>query len=559
MPVQEPGVTSTADRVDLALRHAWAALRRCGRDDRPSVAAVRVGDFGVEVLLDAPVLDAPGRFVASAGGHAWTLGAEVSDEELRASAGDEPAPLPALVSVGTTPEGPVLVDLLHAGTLSVEGDGERVAGFLPGVALELATAPWAVELAVGLVGGDGRLGALDRVELLEGTGPETPHGPVGDWLERMPAAAAVLSATPCNEVDGLAAVVGAHAGRAGLVAPGPVPGASWRLVIDAAGDAVLHPLGLELSCAVDTGAVEMTIGALSTGSVFPSPRMTEPESEGEEAAPDHHGVAVLGPVVVRWPAGAGVRPPVRRKLEEVVVYLATHHERPVPAERLRTAIWPLSDDERSGEVSDASFRATMSRARAALGAGPDGRPWLPEARERRYQLDAGFGCDWVDFAGLVRRAASAPAPEAIDLLRQALALVRGAPFADAPTGAYGWAWDEQLVSAIEVAVADAAERLARLALASGDHATARWAAAKGLLAVPTRESLYRARMRAAFEAGDSDDVEQAYTEARRAVQALDPADAPQAETTALYERLRRSTRPAPEAQAPGARSLATAR
>jgi len=98
------------------------------------------------------------------------------------------------------------------------------------------------------------------------------------------------------------------------------------------------------------------------------------------------------------------------------------------------------------------------------------------------------------------------------------------------------------VSAIEVAVGDAAERLAELALGVGDHATARWVSARGLRVVASREGLYRARMRAAFEAGDIDDVEQAYVEVRRAARALDDSGQPQMETT-LYERLHRAARP----------------
>ena len=212
----------------------------------------------------------------------------------------------------------------------------------------------------------------------------------------------------------------------------------------------------------------------------------------------------------------------------------------MPAERLRAAIWPLSDDEGVGEVADSTFRATMCRARAALGSDAEGAPHLPESRDGTYALSPGFGCDWADFEALARQARSAPGPEAMALLGRALGLVRGAPFADAPRGCYGWAWDEQLVSVIEVAVADAAERLAELALGAGDHATACWAAGRGLLVVPSRESLYRLRMRAASEAGDPDGVEQAYTEVCRAARVLDAE--PQDETTALYQRLRRAAR-----------------
>ncbi len=358
-------------------------------------------------------------------------------------AGGRPAPLPGLVTVGTTPEGPVLINILHAGTLSVEGDAGLVRGFLAGAALELATAPWAAQATLGLVGGDERLTERASVESLvpplgdaggpAGAAPAPLYRRVFDWLDAAPSPAMVLVAPGTVGVEELlriASAVEARSGRAGLVAAGPVPGAKWRLVITADGRGVLHPLALELGCAVDADAVEAAIAAMAT------PEAAEPDGPATAAelhggtAPGAPGVAVLGPVVIRWPVVAGRRRPTRRKLDKVVACLATHPERPVPAERLRTAIWPLSEDERAGEVADSSFRGTISRTRLALGTAPDGRTYLPESRDGCYQLDAAFGCDWADFAALVRRARSAPAPEAMPLLDEALGLVRGAPFAD---------------------------------------------------------------------------------------------------------------------------------
>jgi DNA-binding SARP family transcriptional activator len=553
-PAPDPEVSAgVAERVDLALRHAWAAWAEAGRGEPPSVLAVRVGELGVELLLDPPVPEAPGMFVASEDGGAWTLGAEVPDAELRRGAGHQPSPLPALVTAGITPEGPVLIDVMAAGVLSVEGDQAQVGGFLAGAALELATAPWAVGTRVGLLGGDERLRALANVQVLSVEdlvsliGPDSPAAAPGlrASLGAGSGIGVVVVAPGVAAPEVLTQVAGAMASSAaGVVAPGPVAGARWRLVLGPGGDAFLHPLCLELRAGVDAGAVALTVGALcaeTTGVPDGAAGTGRNQAQPAAGAP---GVLVLGPVEVRWPERAGRRP-TRRKLDEVVAYLACHGERPVPGERLRTAIWPVSDDERAGEVADSTFRGTMSRTRAALGSGADGRPYLPEARDGAYQLDAGLGCDWADFAALVRRARTAPAPQAAELLGEALGLVRGAPFADPPPGAYGWAWSEQLVSVMEVAIADAAERLAALALAAGDHATARWASHKGLQVVPGREALYRARMRAAFEAGDVDDVEQAYTEVRRAARVLGQAEEPQAETTALYQRLRRAARRGP--------------
>ena len=83
-------------------------------------------------------------------------------------------------------------------------------------------------------------------------------------------------------------------------------------------------------------------------------------------------VLVLGSVVVTWPGMDGRRAPQRRKLEEVVAYLATHDERPVLAERLRAALWPVRNGPRAGEVAGSTFRSTMSRPPSGAGTGLHG-------------------------------------------------------------------------------------------------------------------------------------------------------------------------------------------
>jgi len=147
---------SVAERIDLALRHAWAALAEDGRREEPSIVAVRVGELGVELLLDPPMAEAAGRFVASEGGHLWRLAPDLPDSDLYTAMRSQPAPRPALVTVGTTAEGPVLIDVRRARTLSVEGEAALVASFLADAALELASAPWAAELQLRLLGGDER-------------------------------------------------------------------------------------------------------------------------------------------------------------------------------------------------------------------------------------------------------------------------------------------------------------------------------------------------------------------------------------------------------------------
>ncbi|HWI04359.1 MAG TPA: hypothetical protein VNT52_11150, partial [Acidimicrobiales bacterium] len=115
--------------------------------------------------------------------------------------------------------------------------------------------------------------------------------------------------------------------------------------------------------------------------------------------------------------------------------------------------------------------------------------------------------------------------------------------------------DSPLVSDIEVAVADAAEKLGERALQAGDPELAEWAARQGLLVVPVREDLHRVRFQAAFDAGDPDGLDAAHTEAVRAIRThIDPSEALQDETERLYQRLKRACRSRdPQGDAEGAR------
>ena len=93
-------------------------------------------------------------------------------------------------------------------------------------------------------------------------------------------------------------------------------------------------------------------------------------------------------------------------------------------------------------------------------------------------------------------------------------------------------------------MADAAEKLGERALQAGDPALAEWAPRQGLLVVPVREELHKVRFRAASDAGDPDGLDQAHTEAVRAIRVhIDPSEPLQDETERLYQRLKRACRP----------------
>lgn len=577
--VRAIAAVDTVHWVDATLRYASAALAEAGGGGVEGILCVRPGQLGMELVVDPPAPPV-GRFDSLDDGRTWILDPDLELPELQDLAWGQVL-VPALCSVGTTPDGPVLVDLEQAGVLAVEGDPARVEGFLAGAALEMASAPWATETAVYLLGGDERLAGRELVEavtdeaaFLAGMGELTSlvadedlAGAGSTMAARVAPGNAegwfptVVVAHPCTSAATLAELVRqARPRRSGLavVAAGPLPGATWRLVLGADGQAVLEPLGLELDARVDAEVVSALAGRIGARSEHtdiapvvdlvpeaPTPAVgTVDDEEPVEAE-----VRFLGPVEVTW--GAHVDPatgPERPQLlSAVVAYLAAYGENyPVPKDRLQEALWPLGDDETdvaSGSVKAGTMRATMSRVRAALGKDSLGRNHLPAARNGAFALGPRYRSDWSRFQALVAAAHAAPSAEAIELLREALAKVRGAPFENHPPKYFGWADDSTLVSDIETAVAAAAEDLGERALQAGKPELAAWAARQGLRVVPVREDLHRVRMQAAFDAGDPDGIDQAHTEAARAIRAhIDQAEPLQDETERLYQRLKRTCR-----------------
>ena len=122
-------------------------------------------------------------------------------------------------------------------------------------------------------------------------------------------------------------------------------------------------------------------------------------------------------------------------------------------------------------------------------------------------------------------------------------MVRGQPF-DVGRG-YEWSFAEGFVTRAALAIAEAAHRLAQLALDAGDHAQAEWAATQGLLASPGDESLYRDRMLAAHHAGNTAAIKQIMSELCEVVEANEPYDQLHPETVTLFRSLLGAGTPAP--------------
>jgi DNA-binding SARP family transcriptional activator len=592
--------------VDATNRFLTASLIEAGgAPDDLTIACLRVGPLGVELLIQGGGPPPPG-FVAD-DDHTWRVDPTLTLDDVQTRGDGHSPALPGLLTIGVTDDGAILVDTETAGALTVDGDPERVAAFLAGAALEAATAPWAFDIDLTLIGGDEHLANLEGVELM---GPDqlatkipstSEHGETTLTARTAPtnrdarAPRLVVATEAGSAIDAAIAAAIPRRSALAVVAPAGPTTTTWRLTIDADGHAIIDPLGLRVTAAVDATAVaeaaQLLRAATDTTDAAPVVTITPNQSPGpdqpttatttsHEAAegddtkaasaavePDEHEPAdqmpddlcpavndddtaaerivvalVLGPVEVTVTVPRG-----RRRSAELLAYLAVH-DRPIPGERLRAALWPLADDDSFGEISDATFHSTVSRARSALAQLGEPATLLPDGRAAgSFQLDRTLESDWTRFQRLTAAARRASSNDAIDLLTEALALVRGEPFAEVPPNTYAWAWSEQLVTDIETAVADAADQLAQLAIDAGDPDAAAWACQQGLLAVPNREGLYRRLMEAADQQGDLDGVHSAWRRAVQAAKNIDDLEEVQPETQLLYDRLTRDRRTANQA------------
>jgi len=227
-----------------------------------------------------------------------------------------------------------------------------------------------------------------------------------------------------------------------------------------------------------------------------------PPSPLPQDAPTAPGVRVnvIGPEEVEpW-----VDPPTRHKVIEALCFFALHRKRPVTTEELQIALSGGDDD--APETSAKSVRTYMSELRRSLGA-----QHVPSARGSGYRLAESVRTDWDVFQGLV-----ALRPKDVDdqlqALIDALNLVRGRPFAGTD---YAWVNSELLVSEMEVAISDAARRLAKIAMASNWNleGIAYFAGRRAALACPYDIGLWEMAMEAAA-VFDHDELVRTWREAQ---------------------------------------------
>jgi DNA-binding SARP family transcriptional activator len=566
---QEP---DTARFLDLALRTLAQAVGQAGLP-APEVLTVLITPEHLEVRLADPADTAPSPFERAAPDR-WRLGRTISADQLEQAAAAAVAPLPALVTAGMVEDTRVMLNLEAPGMVALAGDPIGARALLDACAVELATSVWSDYLDIILVGFGEELGPLERVrhaatldevvpalerraqrarQLLDIEGhrsaltarmtSQTPDSwtPTVVLCASPPAPAALARIFPTDSES--------HGLPLAILAVGELPPPAWRVDL-ADGHATIDALDLTIrSLQLTPEAYQAITKLLSTAA---SAQDVEPDAPPydvihrptpEEAPPDRptapepasvveERLAPATPIEIRILGHVEVHgvPRIQRaKALELIVFLALHPAG-VDLERLWEALWP----ERP--LSRSTLHSAASVARAHLGDAPDGTPYLPLAREGLYRLSPLISLDWTRFQTLTQLA-DQDESRAVPALRQALELVRGIPLEGTTPGDYEWAFAHR--TEMESAIGDAAEQLARRYLDQHDHASATWAARRGLLASPYDERLYRQLMRAAYQTGNPPGVDAIMRELLHVLDAEgEPVDELHPETVELYKKLR---------------------
>jgi hypothetical protein len=152
---------------------------------------------------------------------------------------------------------------------------------------------------------------------------------------------------------------------------------------------------------------------------------------------------------------------------ELFRYLVFHDHRHLKAAQIAIGLRPGG----SRDLDEKTVRNALTRLRRCIG--PE---HLPEATGAGYLIE-GIGSDSVTFQQLGRQADTRGEEEAISFRKQALALVRGAPFEDVNDE---WVDAERVRSNMIVAIVKCAARLARDLLEAQRPAEAEEAASAGL-------------------------------------------------------------------------------
>lgn len=528
------GGPDSLEALASALRFVGHYCREHGRV-LPEISRIGVSDQMVTIHWCVPAGEPPSGFTGD-DSH-WKTPTATAPNATG------PCPFPALVSLGTAPDGEVvLIDAERSRLLGVCGPTGRRQDALCAMAVELACAPWSEGVRVIAIG-DGteviQLAGADRVQRAT---LEQAHAMLRQVVERRRRALAheslsqlrvdpdrcdaVASFVFCflDEVPeqmtaeferllagdpvGVAVLLGTHSGAEVQweVSEGPTqvdghlagrPGRLAAHTIDSATRERLAELFTESEPVLAPWWAEdthLSSSPIRDGDELDIIRLVEPAV--------HPQLSLIGPVEL---AGACGPEPTRsrQQLVELCAWLTEHPG--ATATQMGAAL----------AIAESTRRSNLSRLRTWLGDDPDGQPYLPDAYSGRISLHPGISSDWQQLQMLL-----APGINRISdkSLEAALQLIRGAPLADAAPGQ--WYWAEELRTDIASALRDVGVELAHRALAHSDTDLARWAAARALVVAPEDELLMCCRLRTEHLAGNREDAERIVSQITRQARTL---------------------------------------
>ena len=241
----------TLNLIEAAMRHLRAVT--VGRlREKPAVLAVRVGTYGFEVLLNRPAQPPEGWQTAS-GGYVLELPQGVTAEDFDVTA-QGPTLCPALVPVGDTMEGPLLLNVEEIGCLIVSGPGSPSVSLLNAVVGTLGSSPLAGDIRIITVGLDTPAGlpGWERVHSTSFDSPQleellsTAHTGSGASLD-------ILVVGPGNDllIQRAGQVTTTPGSRLALVGATSSVAARWpwRIHVDETTTAVVHPIACTMAAA----------------------------------------------------------------------------------------------------------------------------------------------------------------------------------------------------------------------------------------------------------------------------------------------------------------------
>ncbi len=226
----------------------------------------------------------------------------------------------------------------------------------------------------------------------------------------------------------------------------------------------------------------------------------------EGASPGPVELQVLGVVQ----AVGAAAPFTSQRALDLVCYLALHRDG-ATADTLRYWLWRRSESPPTSKA----FANVVSRARLCLGYDTEGDPYLPYVgTEGVYRISPEVTTDLERFAAWLSLAERVPPQQALECLRAALWLVRGAPFSGGTGGTFSWV-DASWRGHVEFLVDSTAHRLADLALELDRVEVARWAALRGLVFTPNCDQCYQRRIAVARRSGHQRELELVLAELER--------------------------------------------